>query len=405
MKRRGGRHSDFDPSALNVGEATLHQHPGFVGVGFVPAPDDPDNTCRFPNAFRGLLAVSQIATVVISWKLWEVRQYPPLLPLFPVPQFDMAWPMLIAITASFFSPRYGLPLQAATLLWAIVSDQCRIQPQMLSMLYLSCGTLTSCWGGGVIARASLISLWFFSGIHKLMSPAFYTQGVPWLLGALGLPRDGVLPMLCGAGIGATEVLLGIGCLIPTLRKTVALSAFVFHVTILVILSPLGINWNPEVLPWNAALACAGFALIAPWKDAVPGVAWWNSSRLTRVVAFALLFSPIGYWLGVVDAYLAHCLYSENTPRAFVCTPFDRRDIQGICVAEGIPIPPAHRLFQPLFLGMGRSGEWLEIEDPRWVAKWRGLAPRKVMWSDLLPDDTQIVIPGGGSTPDTDRNRE
>lgn len=366
---------------------------------------DEDRGCLLPTAFRGLLAASQIATVILTWKVWQVREYPPLLPLLPVSQFDMAWPMMAAIAASFFCPRYGLPLQAATLLWAIVADQARIQPHMISMLYLSCGTIPGRPGGVVMARGSLIALWFFSGVHKLTSPAFFTLGVPWLLGSLGLPRTGGLPILCGMCIGATEVLLGVGCLVPRLRKAVAMSAFLFHAAILTVLSPLGINWNPEVLPWNAVLACAGFALIAPWRGPALGAAWRESSRLARVAAGLLLVSPVGYWLGFVDAYLAHCLYSENTPRAYVCTPFDRRDIQLMCGAAGIQMPPAHRLFEPLFLGMGRSGEWLEIEDPRWVARWRGLAPRKVMWSDLLPEAAEIVIPGSDAPADGGRADE
>jgi len=354
-----------------------------------------DDGCLLPLAFRGVLAASQIATVLLTWKLWEAREFPPVVPLLNVPQFDLAGVMLVAICISLFFPRYGLPIQAVTLLWAIISDQCRIQPHMISMFYLSCGTIPRCWGGVLVARASLIALWFFAGIHKLTSPAFFMQGVPWLLGSLGLPQDGVLPILCGLAVGATEVFLGIGCLIPSLRITVAISAFLFHTVTFVALSPLGINWNPEILPWNLALACSGLALIAPWKDLPMGIAWKSSSRIARIAAVTLLVSPAGYWLGVVDAYLAHCLYSDNTPRAFICTLFNRRNIQFVCHDAGVQVPPAHRLFQPLFLSVGRSGEWLEIEDPRWVARWRGLAPRKVLWADLRPKDAETVVPGDG----------
>lgn len=359
-----------------------------------PLPEN-DCGCRFPIAFRGLIAVSQITTVFLTWKLWGIRDYPPLLPLLPVPQFDMALLMLASVAVSFFFPRYGLPIQAAALLWSFVSDQARIQPYMLSMFYLSCGTIPRCWGGVVFARASLVSLWCFSGIHKLTSPDFFTNTMPWLLGAMGLPRAGVLPLLCGAGVGILELLLGISCLIPCLRKAVAAAAFVVHMAIFVMLSPMGINWNPEVLPWNAVLAAAGFTLIACWKDRPIGLAWQNCSLIARVAAIVLLVSPVGYWLGVVDAYLAHCLYSGNTPQAFVCNAFGRRNLLLMSFDEGVPVPPAHRLFEPLFLGMGRSGEWLEIEDPRWVSGWLGRAPRKVFWSQLLPEGGEIIVPGGG----------
>lgn len=355
-----------------------------------------DNGCRYPVLFRGVLTAAQAATVILSWNLWEARDHPPLVPLLPVPQIDLAGLMLAAIGVSCLAPRHGLPVQAALLLWSVVSDQCRMQPTMLSMLILACGTIPGCRGGVLLARASLISLWCFSGIHKLLSPGFYTGTMPWLLGALGLPRDGVWPLLCGAGLGGIEVLLGIGCLVPSLRSAVAIGAFIFHASIFVTFSPLGIDWNPEVVPWNAALACAGLALIAPWPDRVFGAVWHHSSRIARFAAAVLLICPLGYWLGVVDAYLAHCLYSDDTPRAFICTPFDRRDLQAVCLDLGIMVPPAHRLFEPVFLGVGRPGEWLEVEDPRWIARWRGLAPRTVRWYDLVPEDAEIVAPDFGS---------
>ena len=110
----------------------------------------------------------------------------------------------------------------------------------------------------------------------------------------------------------------------------------------------------------------------------------------------LLLLPLGYWFGIVDAHFAHCLYSPNTPRAFVCTTFSRTDIRVICEQLGVQVPPAHRHFDRLFLGVGRAGEWMEVEDPRWIARLRGFDRRKVFWNDLVPRDFEIVAP-----PDTE----
>jgi hypothetical protein len=48
------------------------------------------------------------------------------------------------------------------------------------------------------------------------------------------------------------------------------------------------------------------------------------------------------------------------------------------------LPPAPRLFVPIFRGLGRPGEWLEIEDPRWIARLRGDARRTLRWADVAP---------------------
>ncbi|MFM8891611.1 MAG: hypothetical protein ACKOTB_08315 [Planctomycetia bacterium] len=359
---------------------------------------EPDGGCLLPVVFRVVLAVAQAATILLTWELWTVREYPPLLPLVPLPQVDMGGVLLLVIGVAVIIPRIGLPLEAAVLLWAMVADQSRIQPTMLSMLYLSCGTIAGSPGGLVLARSSLISLWFFSGVHKLSSAGFFTELMPWMLSSLGLASDATPSVVCGVAIGAAEIGMAIGCLLPAARRAVAVAAAVFHGTVFLVLSPAGIGWNPEVLPWNLALAVAGPALLWRWHDALPGRSWREASRVARAAAVVLLVSPVGYWFGLVDAYLAHCLYSANTPRGFVCTLFDRRSIHEICLDAGVAVPPAHRFFEPLFLGVGRHGERLEIEDPRWIARWLGLAPRRIEWDDLVPTGAAIVAPAVDPVP-------
>lgn len=75
----------------------------------------------------------------------------------------------------------------------------------------------------------------------------------------------------------------------------------------------------------------------------------------------------------------------------LCPPSQRVDIRFVCLDAGVPVPPAHRLFEPLFLSVGRLDQWMEIEDPRRLAQWLGLAPRKVFWRDLVPSDAEIIV--------------
>jgi hypothetical protein len=120
----------------------------------------------------------------------------------------------------------------------------------------------------------------------------------------------------------------------------------------------------------------------PWRGFGLGDERAFSGRPAYAVAVMLLLMPAGYWLGVVDAFLAHCVYADNRPKAYVCTPFSRTDLEGICLRLGVVLPPAHRLYGPFFRGIGRPGEWLEIEDPRWIARVRGFARRTIRWDDL-----------------------
>ena len=358
--------------------------------------------CLCPTAFRLVLVAAQTVTILLTWPAWQARIHPAALPLLPLPQFDMGIPLLCSLAATAFRPRLGLPIHAAVLAWAMAADQVRIQPPMLSMLWLTCGTLGTT-GGGFVARASLVSLWLFAGLHKLTSPRFFTITAPWLLSGLWPGASAAWALPFGIAVGATEVALAAGSLVPRWRIATAVAGCVFHLGTLLTLSPLGISWNREVWPWNAALACAGPALLAGWLGPAFGVErfgpvhrgrWSALSAWARLVGTALVLLPAGYWFGVVDAYLAHCLYANNTPRAFVCTPFSRTDIDAIAADFGLRLPPAHRLYPPFFLAVGRAGEWLEIEDDRWIAHRRGFARRKISWSELVPDDAVVEPPGG-----------
>ncbi len=353
-------------------------------------PQEPDSGYLWPWLCRGILVAAQMATVLITWPSWHRHEMPPMLPLLPVPQFDVGVALLVTLTLVFFRPLVGLPLHALLLAYAFVADQSRMLPHNLSLFLLTTGTVGRP-EGVLIARSSLVSLWFFAGLHKLMSRDFFLETAPWLLWSLAPSADGRWATPLGIAIGATEMALAVGCLVPRVRRATAIAACLFHGGTVAALS-LVMNWDPGVWPWNAALACVSPLLLLPWRGRGLGDLWPQAARWARRIAVGLLVLPVGYWFGVVDAHFAHCLYSTNTPRAFVCNDVTRTDIRVICEQLGVQVPPAHRHFDPLFLGVGRAGEWMEVEDPRWIARLLGFDLRKVFWNDVVPRDFEVAVP-------------
>lgn len=344
------------------------------------ATDDDSPAPRRLTALRLVLVAAQAATILLTWRVWLTREHPPLLPLLPLPLVDMGWPLLASLAFVVVIPRVGVPLHSGLLLWAILGDQCRMQPHVISLATLLWGT-SGFAGGTVVARAALVALWLYAGLHKILTPAYYAEGGPWLLRVLWLEALPWLASPLAAAVAAAEIAFAVGALLPRWRPVVRNAAAAFHLaTVLVLATRL--RWNEAVWPWNLALACAAFVLLGSWRGWGLGVEWARSPRLPRGLAVVLLVLPGGYWIGVVDAYLAHCLYSNDVPRAFVCTPFSRTDVNEICVRHGVVLPPAHRLYAPFFRGVGRPGEWIEIEDPRWIARLRGFDRRKIFWRDL-----------------------
>lgn len=330
-----------------------------------------------PAAFRAVLAGCLAATVLLTWPLWQAREFPPPLPaVATLPQLSLGWPLLAACLLLAVVPRAGAAACWLGFAVAMLLDQTRIQPPVVSLLMLSLGTLS--WRPGLLAaRTSLVSLWLFAGLHKLLSPDYYTRLVPWLLGS---DWDTAGGRAVAAGLAVCEVALGVGCLIPRTRKLVVVGGAVLHLAALALLSPLGLSWNSAVWPWNVALACAGAALILPWRGRGFGDCWTVAPRWARAWAVGLLVMPLGYPLGLVDAYLAACVYAYNTPRAFLCTVFDRVDLNEFCESLNVTLPPEPRLFTPFFDQIGRPATWLEVEDPRWLVSgsktipWRPPTP-------------------------------
>ena len=104
-----------------------------------------------------------------------------------------------------------------------------------------------------------------------------------------------------------ELGLGLTALWPRLWKVTALGAVLVHGGILVTLSPLFGDWNSAVWPWNAAVA-----VVAPMLFlSQPKGAAFPSPAIVAVAAVLLAF-PALFYVGLVDAYVSHNLYSNNT---------------------------------------------------------------------------------------------
>lgn len=283
------------------------------------------------RGFHALVVACAAATVIFSWPLWQTRNEPPLLPLLALPSISTGFLLLAALVWALVRPRAGLAAYCIGLAYAILTDWTRLQPAMVSFALLLAATLGP--AGIAIARAHLISMWLYAGLHKLLSPEFmaYRGQVSILRGLFAEPPEwlgAIYPEL----VVATEIGLALAALFVVSRRLAAPWALALHTTILLSLSPWGRNWNNSVWPWNVALGLAGFFLIAPWKE--PMLDWFRSANRRRekksgrgrprqaspvpFVVVALFFFPALSQFGIGDPYLAHHLYSRSTPISYVC---------------------------------------------------------------------------------------
>ena len=320
---------------------------------------------------RIVIVAAQAASIAISWRLWQVRVDLPLLPVIDGPAIDMLWPLLGSLVVVLFAPRVGIALHAVTLLVAILLDQTRLQPEFLSLALLLLATLPSPTAK-LLVRLHLSALWFYTGFHKLVSPDFeaaFAEHVwqPWF------PRLSDYGQTVAWALVALEIGLGVCSLIPRMHRVTAVGAVVLHVGIVAALWGI-YRPNYVVWPWNLALSLVAVALFWPPRPGLR-IEWRRASVPLRVAALVVLASPLGYYAGVLDAYLAYCLYTANVPTA----QWNGNSLELVTLEElRVPLPPTHRTFEAFFRAVAQPDDVLRIQDPRWCAKIGGYDRRFLM---------------------------
>ncbi|NBQ23700.1 MAG: hypothetical protein EBU26_05445, partial [Verrucomicrobia bacterium] len=113
----------------------------FIKAAIVEIPKPTARYRLLSAMFRGLLSVCLATTVLLTWPLWQVRDFPPLLPVADFRQCNLGWPLLGACGLLAVLPRLGLATCWIGFSLAMLLDQTRIQPQVLSMLMLALATI------------------------------------------------------------------------------------------------------------------------------------------------------------------------------------------------------------------------------------------------------------------------
>jgi len=153
----------------------------------------------------------------------------------------------ISLAVILVRPLPGIAAHTLLLVYAMLVDQTRMQPEVISLAFLMWGTLSPV-GTQSVARSHLIALWFWAGANKLLSPAFLSSTGPGMLADL-LPGAPLwLRANGGYLIALTEMMTGVFAIFPRTRKLAGIMAFALHMSIFLTPSPLRRNWNESVWP-------------------------------------------------------------------------------------------------------------------------------------------------------------
>ncbi|HET6163181.1 MAG TPA: hypothetical protein VFG37_05905 [Planctomycetota bacterium] len=320
---------------------------------------------------RGVVIACQALTIGITWPLWQARSEPPTLPLIPwlaSGRVDCGAVLLVSLAFALWRPRAGALVHAVLLAFAILLDETRMQPQAISLALLLFATLPGA-GARLFGVAQLVSLWGWSGVHKLLSPAFFEEGGHLVTHRIPGCPEGVARALVVV-FAAGEVVLAVAACVPRTRPLARRLGAAMHLVILVWLSPLGLDWNESVWPWNAALAFAAWVFLAPSSETWRAT-WRGSPLLARTAVAAELLAPAGFELGVVPAPFAHALYCHSTPRALwlhadgAVTPvYELPELN-------VFLPGTYHALVASFRARAQPGDRLVIVERRWLLRALG----------------------------------
>jgi len=288
---------------------------------------------------RKTVSLFFLAGIFLSFKLWISNRFFPLVPVsgnLPVlphaVNYGLAILLILLLGINLFLERRVINFSLILiLLILLIADQNRWHPWVyiyFLLLILLCFPLQSCFPPQSIEKQLnlfsclqliIIGVYIWSGIHKL-NPNFINITFYNILTNLFWFKSPELLRVIkpfGYFIPVVEIGIGLALYFPQFRNIGVYTAIITHLFILIYLSPLGINSNSAVYPWNVAMICLAFLLFYKVKDKIQ-IAGQGIGQLYGIAIILLIYMlPILNFFGYWDHYLSFSLYSDKTKAYYI----------------------------------------------------------------------------------------
>ena len=208
---------------------------------------------------KAVLSLGMLSGFLLSPRLWlssSFRTYPlgpvsDLLPAIPLP-VDIIWfvTLLLLLVAISLTPQSRwlvlllIGLAGLLSLW----DQSRWQPWFYMYLFmLGAFALRDESAAANVCRFIMAATYFWSGLQKC-NLSFLTIVYPWFLGAFVGDGESAQSFATATGwaVPLLEMSMGIGLLLPSVRRFALIMVLAMHLALLLCLGPLGatgIAWS------------------------------------------------------------------------------------------------------------------------------------------------------------------
>ncbi len=290
--------------------------------------------------FRRWTAVSALALFIATWRLWTPQEVFPQVPFFEglvnTPGW-IDWLLIAAVLVALvvMAIRQSIPASiyfslTCLIVGLVVLNQHRLQPwayelALVTLAFACCGKHLALQ----LIKWLLISLYIYSALGKLDFQFVHTVGQQMLTTVMKLAflDDKLLsPSTRNAIVllfPLTELIIGLGLCWNRTRRLAGVLAVALHLTLIVILGPLGLGHKLGVLLWNLQIAGQVWLLFV-YKPASnvedPGTAS-KVKRLISAVAVCVfsvaMLLPISERFGLYDHWPSWALYAPHSSRVRV----------------------------------------------------------------------------------------
>lgn len=303
---------------------------------------------------RCLLAASALSLVFATWGLWWPTGSFPQVPWFawgcavPVGVDRILLLVLLGSLASVLvtvprekRPEWGLLIFAAVAIGLMLLNQQRTQPWMyhLVLMALVLATTGRQFAFGLL-RLLTVGIYTHSGVSKLdvsfcagLGDLFWQTARNLILGGNTnrIPGFSLWPLLFPIG----EILIAMGLIWPRTRRFALWGACAMHGTLLLMLSPWGLNHRPGVLLWNMFFLLqdlflfsgptANSAGVTPTETVAATPCRRNylvaaSKFMPPLLVAGCLIWPFAEPWGGCDVWLAWGLYAEHGEQLTIIVP-------------------------------------------------------------------------------------
>jgi hypothetical protein len=271
-----------------------------------------------------------IVGLIFSLKLWVGERQFPLIPCIDglegvLYSFNYVLFLLLILSLLYeiYKPnKWSLAAGLFSLFLFLLQDQNRLQP----WVYIYILILLPFWFSNFLKSSErnlitpfkiiFIAMYFWSGVQKANSN-FVSDGFLSILVNLLKIQDplvvkNLLPL--GYAIPAVEIFIAVSLMTKKLRDLGVFLAVFTHIFILIYISPVGINGNYIIFPWNIAMILLVIALFYKHDANIKILDKTNVKTTFFNYFYSLLLGllpMLNFW-GKWDDYLSFSLYSERS---------------------------------------------------------------------------------------------